>query len=73
MWHLQSLNPFYVLNECLGPALCRKVACCCSIIMFAALMIFLTPFMDVVFALPTPVPHIFVAIIILVFFGPPIV
>ena len=68
----QSLNPFYVLNECLGPALCRKLGCVCCCLLFATVLIFCAPFLEIVFALPEPIPHAFVSLLLVLFFGPPL-
>jgi hypothetical protein len=43
-----SLNPFYVLEECLGPKLCRRIMCLCCCAGMIAACVFGAPFFDVV-------------------------
>jgi hypothetical protein len=43
-----SLNPFYLLNEIMGPALCRRVFMICLLIGVIALLIWGGPFLSVV-------------------------
>ena len=44
----QSFNPFYMLNEILGPALCAKVMCCLVCLIVIAACIFGAPFVSAV-------------------------
>lgn len=51
----QSLNPFYVFNECLGPSLCRKFCCCLSLLVLVLVAVFGAPFLSSLQALlPSP-------------------
>ena len=52
-----SLNPFYLLNEIMGPALCRKVFMTCLFIGIIALLIWGGPFLSVVFQLVSILPR----------------
>ncbi len=52
-----SLNPFYLLNEIMGPALCRKVFMTCLFIGLIALLIWGGPFLSVVFELVSILPR----------------
>lgn len=49
---LQSLNPLYVFNECLGPALCKKFCCCLACLVIVLACVLGAPFLNVIFALP---------------------
>ncbi|GMF14931.1 unnamed protein product [Phytophthora fragariaefolia] len=42
-----SLNPFKVLNDLLGPAICHRLTCCFCCILFMVLVYFLAPFINV--------------------------
>ncbi|RHY24406.1 hypothetical protein DYB25_000601 [Aphanomyces astaci] len=46
-----SMNPFYVFNELLGPAICHKVMCCLCLVAIMAAMYFLGPFMNLLIVL----------------------
>ena len=38
-----SLNPFKMLNQCVGPAVRRKIYCCCCLVLCLALTVFVAP------------------------------
>ncbi|KAE8903430.1 hypothetical protein PF005_g14426 [Phytophthora fragariae] len=42
-----SLNPFKVLNDLLGPAICHRLTCCFCCILFMVVIYFLAPFINV--------------------------
>ena len=71
-----SLNPLYLLNEILGPALCRKIMCLLVFIAIVAILIWGTPFLNVVFVIlsefPTEVQVIIWLLLFIVLCGPPI-
>ncbi|KAI9909986.1 hypothetical protein PsorP6_010790 [Peronosclerospora sorghi] len=42
-----SLNPFKVLNDLLGPAICNRLMCCSCCLLFMVLVYFFAPFINV--------------------------
>ena len=70
-----SLNPFYLLNEILGPALCRKIMCFIIFVAVVALLIWGGPFLSVVFEVlgnfPVPVQIFVWVLLFLIICGPP--
>ena len=51
-------NPFYVLSECLGPKLCRRLCCVCCLIVLILVLVFgmpaITAASDILKAIPSP-------------------
>ena len=67
----QSLNPFYMFNEILGPALCRKFACVCCCLVFCVIMVVGAPFLNILFSFPEPIPHFIIVCVLLCTCGIP--
>uniref|UniRef100_A0A7S3LIU1 Uncharacterized protein n=1 Tax=Aplanochytrium stocchinoi TaxID=215587 RepID=A0A7S3LIU1_9STRA len=66
-------NPFYVLNECLGPQLARQCLCCLLILILILCLIFVFPqvsnYVTVVTSLAPPIKYTIVGIVIVLIFA----